>query len=108
MQGPYRRRRATEQDHLVCAGDNLDIQSKVGLIVGVIGEASIDPTLQLNIVSPVRVDPLKASTTPTGTTTLEVVQSSTTTTGPAGTTTTKSIDTNTATIIPAIKPDPEK
>ncbi len=87
---------------------SLDIKSKIGLIVGVIGEASIDPTLQLNIVSPVRVDPLRASTSPTGSTTLEVIQSSTTTTGPAGTTTTKTTDTQQTTVVPAVKPDPEK
>lgn len=86
----------------------LDIKSKIGLIVGVIGEASIDPTLQLNIVSPVRVDPLRASTTPTGSTTLEVIQSSTTTTGPDGTSTTKTTDTSSTTVVPAVKPDPEK
>lgn len=86
----------------------LDIKSKIGLIVGVIGEASIDPTLQLNIVSPVRVDPLRASMTPTGSTTLEVIQSSTTTTGPDGTSTTKTTDTSSTTVVPAIKPDPEK
>ncbi|MBU6414056.1 MAG: hypothetical protein KGS45_11340 [Planctomycetes bacterium] len=56
---------------------DLNVKDKVGLIVGVIGEASIDPVLQLNIVKPVRVDALRPSTAGT---TLEVVTTPTTTT----------------------------
>lgn len=54
---------------------DVNVKDKVGLIVGVIGEASIDPVLQLNIVKPVRVDALRPST---GGTTLEVVTTPTT------------------------------
>lgn len=32
------------------------LESKLGQIVGVIGEAAVDPTLKLNIITPVRVD----------------------------------------------------
>ncbi len=56
---------------------DLNVKDKVGLIVGVIGEASVDPVLQLNIVKPVRVDALRPST---GGTKLEVVTTPTTTT----------------------------
>jgi hypothetical protein len=40
----------------------LNLESKVGLVVGVIGEAAVDPTLQLNVVQPVQVEPLRAAT----------------------------------------------
>ncbi len=56
---------------------DVNVKDKIGLIVGVIGEASIDPVLQLNIVKPVRVDTLRPST---GGTKLEVVTTPTTTT----------------------------
>ena len=52
--------------------EKLDIKNKLGLIVGVVGESSIDPSLQLNVVSPIRVDALKASINATGVTKLEV------------------------------------
>ena len=54
--------------------EKLDIKNKLGLIVGVVGESSIDPSLQLNVVNPIRVDALKASVSPTGVTKLEVDQ----------------------------------
>lgn len=34
----------------------LMLESKLGQVVGVIGEAAVDPTLKLNIITPVRVD----------------------------------------------------
>lgn len=34
----------------------LALESKLGQVVGVIGEAAVDPTLKLNIITPVRVD----------------------------------------------------
>lgn len=55
---------------------DVNVKDKIGLIVGVIGEASIDPVLQLNIVKPVRVDALRPST---GGTKLEVVTTPTST-----------------------------
>lgn len=35
---------------------NLQIEPKVGLVVGVVGEATLDQSLQLNIITPKRVD----------------------------------------------------
>ncbi len=36
-----------------------ELEAKVGQVVGVIGEAKLDPSLKLNIISPMRVDLLK-------------------------------------------------
>lgn len=81
---------------------DVNVKDKVGLIVGVIGETSVDPVLQLNIVKPVRVDALRPST---GGTKLEVVTTPTTTTT---TVTTTSITSGPAAgapvAVPAAKP----
>ncbi len=41
--------------------DDLDLDRYMGMIVGVIGERSLDQSLQLNLINPVRVDPLRSS-----------------------------------------------
>lgn len=41
-----------------------DLDRKVGQIVGVIGTQAIDPSLQLNIITPTRVDVLEAAPAP--------------------------------------------
>jgi hypothetical protein len=41
--------------------EKLSIDSKLGTVVGVIGEARMDPTLKLNIITPLRVDALEAA-----------------------------------------------
>jgi len=43
--------------------DALQLQTKVGTVVGVVGEASIDRSLMLNIIAPTRVDSLQAAVT---------------------------------------------
>lgn len=42
----------------------LELEKMLGQVIGVIGEASIDQTLQLNIVRPVKVDVLRAGGAP--------------------------------------------
>lgn len=44
--------------------DKFDLQKMVGMVVGVIGEAQLDRSLQLNIISPVQVDMLKSVPVP--------------------------------------------
>jgi hypothetical protein len=39
--------------------DKLMIDAKIGAVVGVVGEAKMDPTLKLNIITPLRIDPLE-------------------------------------------------
>jgi hypothetical protein len=39
--------------------EELKVESKIGQVVGVVGEARMDPTLKLNIITPLRVDPLE-------------------------------------------------
>lgn len=41
----------------------MNIGSKLGQIVGVLGETTVDPSLQLNIINPTRVDALEAAAT---------------------------------------------
>lgn len=41
-----------------------DLETKVGQVVGVVGEAKLDPSLKLNIISPMRVDLLKPGAEP--------------------------------------------
>jgi len=41
-----------------------DLEAKVGQVVGVIGDAKLDPSLKLNIISPMRVDLLKPGSEP--------------------------------------------
>lgn len=41
--------------------EQLQLPSKLGMVVGIIGQASIDPSLRLNIFDAVRVDVLKAA-----------------------------------------------
>jgi hypothetical protein len=41
--------------------ETLKVDSRLGQIVGVVGEAKMDPTLKLNIITPVRIDPLEFS-----------------------------------------------
>lgn len=41
--------------------ETIKIDSKLGAIVGVIGEAKLDPTLKLNIITPARIDALEAA-----------------------------------------------
>lgn len=43
--------------------DALQLQTKVGMVVGVVGDASIDRSLMLNIIAPTRVDTLQAAAT---------------------------------------------
>ncbi len=43
--------------------DALQLQTKVGMVVGVVGDASIDRSLMLNIIAPTRVDTLQAAVT---------------------------------------------
>ena len=43
--------------------EGLDLDKHLGLIVGVIGDRTLDPSLQLNMISPVRVDPLRSPAT---------------------------------------------
>lgn len=43
--------------------DKLNIDSRLGQIVGVLGDATMDPSLRVNIITPVRVDVLEAATT---------------------------------------------
>ncbi|MFN0132469.1 MAG: hypothetical protein ACKVW3_08075 [Phycisphaerales bacterium] len=47
-------------------GPGLNLESKLGQVIGVIGEAVVDPTKSLNIITPVRVDTLEPSATATG------------------------------------------
>jgi hypothetical protein len=42
----------------------LKIDSKIGQVVGVVGESTIDPTLRLNIITPLRVDTLEPAAAP--------------------------------------------
>ncbi|MFA6043479.1 MAG: OmpH family outer membrane protein [Phycisphaerales bacterium] len=44
--------------------DKFDLQKMVGMVVGVIGEAQLDRSLQLNIITPVQVDMLKSVPVP--------------------------------------------
>jgi hypothetical protein len=41
----------------------LNIDSRLGQIVGVLGESTLDPSLRLTVINPVRVDALEASAT---------------------------------------------
>jgi hypothetical protein len=41
--------------------EKLNIDGKLGAVVGVLGEAQLDPTLKLNIITPLRVDTLEAA-----------------------------------------------
>lgn len=43
------------------ASEELDLDKKLGLVVGVIGQANVDRSLKLNVIDPVRVDVLKSS-----------------------------------------------
>lgn len=43
--------------------DAMQLQTKVGMVVGVVGDASIDRSLMLNIIAPTRVDTLQAVAT---------------------------------------------
>lgn len=42
----------------------LGIDRKLGQVVGVVGDSTIDPALRLNIITPLRVDTLEAAETP--------------------------------------------
>ena len=42
---------------------SMDLESKVGMLVGVVGAASLDPDLKLKIITPTRVDLLQAQDT---------------------------------------------
>jgi hypothetical protein len=44
--------------------DKLDLKSKLGLVVGVVGESRIDPVLRIAVIEPVRVDVLQPSQSP--------------------------------------------
>jgi hypothetical protein len=50
--------------------EKLKVESKIGQIVGVLGESRLDPTLKSNVITPLRIDTLEAapSTTPPATT----------------------------------------
>lgn len=52
---------ATRTIAYVKPDEELKIDSKLGQIVGVIGEAKVDPTLKLNIITPTRIDTLEAA-----------------------------------------------
>jgi hypothetical protein len=39
----------------------LDLDRYIGSVVGVIGEAQLDRSLMLNLITPVRVDPLRSA-----------------------------------------------
>jgi uncharacterized protein YgiM (DUF1202 family) len=43
--------------------DKLKIESYLGQIVGILGDATLDPNLRVNVVSPTRVDALEATAT---------------------------------------------
>lgn len=43
--------------------DDLNLDTKVGQVVGIIGQAQMDPSLRLNVIAPVRVDLLKPGAT---------------------------------------------
>jgi hypothetical protein len=42
--------------------ESVRLDDKVGLIVGVVGEATLDPSLKLNIITPIHVDVLRSVT----------------------------------------------
>jgi hypothetical protein len=44
--------------------EKLGIDGKIGELVGVVGEARMDPTLKLNIITPLRIDTLEATPAP--------------------------------------------
>ncbi|MBL9031030.1 MAG: hypothetical protein JNM80_04910 [Phycisphaerae bacterium] len=46
-------------------GPGLNLDSKLGQVIGVIGETVVDPTKSLNIITPVRVDTLEPAATAT-------------------------------------------
>lgn len=43
---------------------SLALESKLGVVVGVVGETKLDSSLRLTIIEPVRVDPLRAAENP--------------------------------------------
>lgn len=43
----------------ITPNDELSLDSKVGLVVGIVGQSQLDPGLRLNVIAPVRVDTLK-------------------------------------------------
>ncbi len=45
-------------------GSELDLDRYLGQIVGVVGENALDRSLQLNLITPVRIDPLRSVATP--------------------------------------------
>lgn len=44
--------------------EKLKIEEKLGQVVGVLGEARMDPTLKSNVITPLRIDTLEAAGTP--------------------------------------------
>lgn len=44
--------------------EDLNLPSKIGVVVGVVGEQNVDSSLRLNVIDPVRVDPLRAAENP--------------------------------------------
>lgn len=42
---------------------DLDLDGKIGQVVGIVGQAQMDPALRLNVIAPVRVDMLKPGET---------------------------------------------
>ncbi|HEX2838249.1 MAG TPA: hypothetical protein VHN77_09010 [Phycisphaerales bacterium] len=60
----------------------LDLDKYLGMIVGVIGDRTMDQSLQLNLINPVRVDPLRSSLDTTVTATPAHTPASTVTTVP--------------------------
>lgn len=44
----------------------LQLEKKVGLVIGVVGEAQLDPALHLNVITPVRVDTLRPGSSAPG------------------------------------------
>jgi hypothetical protein len=43
--------------------DSMNIESRLGQVVGVLGDSSLDSALRLNIITPLRIDVLEAATT---------------------------------------------
>lgn len=44
--------------------EDLNLPSKIGVVVGVVGEQNVDSSLRLNVIDAVRVDPLRAAENP--------------------------------------------